>query len=298
MALFLGEMIGGSSLFECVNCSRPLDPRGSICDHCTTQNDPPNVRLAKKPDELAALDNNYSKIVAARTANQRAAVALIETFIKKEQRVAVARSAVEVAQFLSKPNSLYQTYHQQVFSNGRYAGTGPIDTIRVQFENAALPNLADKTVFGSLSVADKGQPDFGNTTMILSHEACKPRTTFFWGNPYVLSKTMKVNVGETFPLGYRSTWDDGYKLVTCKHYGEIDCRSLSSAECHDLLNKPTTAGDPDYIEAHYWKGFPASVVSKIVFSATKSPSQNEVFAWEMIKLLVASSHQHIKCEEI
>lgn len=285
-------------LINCTRCGRPLSPRHSQCDHCSALNDVPNVRLAKRPEETTALDTSYSTVLGSRTAAQRVAIEAVERFIVHEQHVAIARPAVEVANFLSKPNSLYQNYHQQVFSNGRYAGTGPIDTIRIQFENAALPNLADQIVFGSLSVAGRGQPDFGNTTMILSPDACKPRTTFFWGNPWVLSKTMRILVGETFPMGLRSTWENGYKLVTCKHHAEIDCKSLSPLECNDLLNAPTASGDPEYIEAHYWNGFPASVVSKIVFASSSGPSTSEILAWEIIQESVKAMHSHIVCEEV
>lgn len=282
---------------NCTKCGALLNPRESICDHCTGQNDSPNVRLAKSPTEVSALDAKYTSVFSGLSREDEKTIRKVEACVRTEQKVAVARSALEIAKFLATPNALYQTYHQQVFSSGKYAGTGPIDSRRIAFENAALPNLADQTVFGSLSIADQGQPNFGNTTMILSADACEPRTSFFWGNPYVLSQQMGLTLVEVFPEGFRSTWEDAFKLVVCKHHKEINGNALSVKNCHEMINRSSSDGDPDYIEAHYWKGFPASVISKIVFSSGKDTSENDKLAWKMIKLHAKATHPQIQCEE-
>ena len=112
-----------------------------------------------------------------------------------------------------------------------------------------------------------------------------------------MSKQLGIKNAEKFPEGFRAVWDEAYKLVTCKHHADIGTDDHDDEKCHELVNRSSPVGDPDYIEAHHWEGFPASKIFKIVFSPNKHTNEKDKLAWKMVKLQVAAMHNHIVCEE-
>ena len=164
---------------DCNFCNKLLNPRRTLCPHCYRPNAAPNIRLAMDPPELSELNKRYNASRSSASVRVTQRIADLTSAILINQKVAITRSAQKVAEFLDTPGALYQTYHQQVLSDGRFAGAGATDRIRIQFENAALPVIADIVVFGSLSVADRGQPHFGATTMILDPAISEPRISRF-----------------------------------------------------------------------------------------------------------------------
>ena len=145
-------------------------------------------------------------------------------------------------------------------------------------------------------MADRGQPHFGATTMILDPAISEPRTTFFYGNPKEVAADLNLLLAEEFPPGYRSMWADAYKLAVVKHSRDLDGSHKNLDQWHDLVNC-VASGKIDYIEAHIFEGFPASAISKIVFSPTAARSPTEHMAWEVIKGMAAAQFPHIVCEE-
>lgn len=281
-------------MFCCQHCGNTLDSRKRDCNYCFESNDAPNVRLARAPDEVTCLDAKYQEAIVRMPKGHNKVRLRFEQVVKNDGRVAIARSAIEVSGFINNRDSLYQNYHMQVLSGQRVAGSGQIDTVRTQFENTALPNLSDKIRFGALSINGSGVPYFGSATMILKPDTCINRTTFFYGNPLTLVKQLGIGAEETIPYGYRSDWDNCYKLAVAKHGKQLKQHMKTTDEFQSLIVSQTTDG-PDYIEAHIFEGFPPTTIEKIVYNGPVVDGDLEYIAWEMIRAISAANYPEMEC---
>ena len=281
--------------FDCRKCGEELDLTKEICTYCRVHNDPPNIRFANHPDEKSALETNYKNSLRKPGTSKRIATKVKRIFDTKG-RVAISRPPEEILNFISKDNAIYENYIMQILGGGKMAMDDEINNIRAQFENSIFPQFFQLIRFGSLYFTNEGLNYFGTLTMILKKEACINCTSFFYGNPYILSSKLGLSNKEIFPPGYRATWKDSHKLIVFKHSAELN-EKINKDELQVIINKDTKDG-PDYIEAHFFDGFPAKIIEQLVYSGSKAKGDINFMTWNVIKAKVSKSRLDIKCVEV
>jgi hypothetical protein len=265
------------------NASRVPDSRPD-CPACGHYNGPPNVRMAQKPEELAALETRFNNAVKA--CSTRGVFDKLEAFgaAVSTSKAVIARPFSEVLSLVEDEGISYTSFARQVQSGRRNPLDQGHDPIRNQFENAVFPNYYHSILFASLSMTGKGLSGYGGCTMVLKDHMIHDRATVFEENPAILGNESKLNLGlnDRFPPGYRATWHDRPKLAMAKLHSSIE-PDTNEDDFDSLLQSDNGKTDnSNCIEVHIYGSI--NVHSIEWLSTTKNLQRKDDLVWRALQI--------------
>jgi hypothetical protein len=260
----------------CETCGHALNPSGTQCDACQSSIGFPNVRLAVK--EESALEKRYhseSESVKLRKIENTAMN--FENSININANVVIARSVLDVMALLKSENSLIVTFHRQVASGARTAENNDFDPKRDMYESCANPMFYKEINYAALTFDNVGVSYYGEAHMKLNSKFIMNRTSFFEENAFILAKKLKLQLGDNFPAGYRSTWKDKGKLALCKLHASLD-EGRDTVEDFQKILVVEDGGNSDFIEAHIYGSIHQSCIENITLTSEVSPALKALFS--------------------
>lgn len=260
----------------CSNCGKLLSPRKINCPVCAFDNGAPNIRQAEESIEKSAL---ALRVAAARnhcSAYKLDAELLMLEDAGAKSRAVMTRSFTDLISLLSTNLNFYVGFAIQVDSDMRLPRPSSLDDVRRQWENAIMPNYADKILFASLSVAERGLRNYGGADIVLQDFALENRASVFDSNGLDFGRRHRLN--ETVPHGFRAKWRDRAAVVIAKLYGKLS-QGIKFHHIDNLLQVDAgPSGDDDFVEVHVFEGVNHDAFEKVLANPR---TQIEKQGWEL-----------------
>jgi hypothetical protein len=255
---------------NCKKCGYPLADEKRECQACSEDNGFPNVRLASRPDELAALQKRYD--VAEESSKARSYQPVLNDFglAVLNSKTVIARSYGFLDDVLEDGNRTWTSWARQLAGGQRVAEANEWDKARASFEPALFPNFHSDILFGCLSLNGTGLFAFGQCAVILKTDLIAVRTTVFEENPAIFCKRLRLVTGDPVPPGYRATWENRHHLAIAKLYPELTSTTKPSDYPAILLQNGRTTGDADYVEAHIFGPINRYTIESVIAKKPKA----------------------------
>jgi len=218
------------SRHSCPNCKTPLTPAQVTCKRghdCGSI----NVRIARRPDEVAELDRRYQESLddARQRGVQHVAQAFEEALRQRSQ--AVVNTHPGFVKRLGKENGFqYLNYYERQREGMDAEPSDKVFINRVMGDAFAYPQYGDKLRFAALALGPLGLPSYGPVSMVLKTDLLNDRAAVlernsyhFLAGHYCISPPTAADpfpVSEP-PLGYRADWQNRHKLAVAKHGGQL-----------------------------------------------------------------------------
>jgi len=255
------------SIELCSECDSPIQPTGVLCEVCQAPIGFPNVRRAIREDD--ALDKRYKLETASVKARGIEDVALKFQQAVDGANVVIARSVIELLSIVKNENLLISTFYQQVASRARMAENNAFDPKRAAIESLVHPFYYENIHYAALSLDNTGVTYYGEAHIKLKNKFISSRTSCFEGNAFNLVKKLELVMGDDFPEGYRSTWEQKGKLAVCKYHANLKKDACEVKDFQNILL--VDQANADFIEAHIF----GNIHVKCVDSVTLLPNASQ-----------------------
>lgn len=264
------DSVDGEVSDACADCGNGVDAHVRSCAVCGADCGFPNVRHARRSEELSALEKRWNDALVSCRARGCEDVL-------REFRLSVEGSFALIARPLSEVQTLFMDDRQQYVSFQKKVAQGSavprdneFDQTRSQYEAGLFPYYYSDMLFGSLSLDAKGMSGYGNTTLVLSEASISKRASVFEENPYSFAKKHKVLINDPFPVGYRADWHNRAKLAAAKLHSQLDPTTNVEEFSSILALDDGTTGGADFVEVHVFGPIVRRSVSQIVTKMPKS----------------------------
>jgi hypothetical protein len=237
-------------MINCKRCGQPVPDEKRECQACGEDNGYPNVRLAERTDELAALGQRLHDAEVSATARKckdvldRFGVAVLGS------RAVISRSLAIVQDLIESDRRTYTSYQRQLAYGARVAEDNEYDRVRTQVEAALFPNFHEDMLFGFLSLGNMTLTGYGAYAMVLKEEMIAHRATVFEENPMQLGRKLRFALTDPIPPGYCATWPRRDALAKAKLHSEIETTIPDVKFPAILVNDRCGTGNSDFIEVH------------------------------------------------
>lgn len=239
-------------MFKCDNCGYAVTHSERICPVCSEHVGYPNVRLAERSNEVAALE---ARVVAAfASAKARGVESELNSFSLsvKSSKAIMNRRLDTLQSWLNSNNPLFISFHQQVRSGLRIPEDSRWDQQRTSAENTISPNFYSSLSFAALSLDKIGMDYYGPYCVVLKDDLIAHRASVFEENPFVFNRKHAIISGQMPPVGYRAPWAHRSKLAVSKLAARI-VPGMFDTDFQNVLMEPRRAEpDCDYIEVHVY----------------------------------------------
>jgi hypothetical protein len=195
-------------------------------------------------------------------------------------RAVVARPLAAIQDLLDNEKVNYTTYHLQLQSQARVPNEG-FDKVRTQFEAALHPNFHQEIRYAALTLDDQWLKSFGEYAMILRSEMIENRATLFEENPWLFATRQRILLGQSLPLGYRSTWKDRGKLAQAKCHSKLSAKTERVEYPNILMQDGEARFEEDYVEVHIYGPFNRYSIEKVIGPEPKS--REDKLLWRKLK---------------
>jgi len=201
---------------RCPTCGAEVRAHEKDCPSCASFCWFPNVRKAKEPEELNALEERYQVAKAAALGRD-----LEPTFLAYQSALAgsvavICRSLDQVKALLSSDSAVYISFYRQRSSGGRRAEDTPIETQRELTDVRVFPSYNHEIRFAALSLDGMGVLFYGRCSLVLKSIAIQRRATVFWENAVDFCNRVCPDQTLPVPPGYRAPWPMRAKLAAAK----------------------------------------------------------------------------------
>ncbi len=251
-------------MIYCRRCSKPVPDEKRECQACGEDNGYPNVRLAQRADELAALQRRLGDAEASAAARRcrdvldRFGVAVLGS------RAVVSRSLATVQDLIGSDRRTYTSYQRQLAYGARVAEDNEFDRIRTQVEAALFPNFHQDMLFGFLSLGGVSLTGYGAYAMVLKENMIAHRATVFEENRIRWAKKLRLVLTDPIPSGYRATWPRRDALAKAKLHSEIDRVTPEAKFPTILVHDRGGTGNSDFIEVHIFGPLNRYTIEKLI----------------------------------
>jgi hypothetical protein len=252
---------------KCPNCGSEVTLDTINCNICHDFVGFPNVRLAQK--EATTLQLKYESCMASVEA--KGIKGIINDFEEAVNlaQVVMVRSFDHFLLAVGSDNALISTFHQQVAGGARLAENNDWDPFRDQVESTCHPFYHKSIHYAALSLTGFGVSSFGEAHITFRQNVIDKRTTFFQENPFDLIERLKMKMRERLPEGYRSTWEDKYKLAVCKYHSKLSASTTGDEDFQRTLLDDTSG---DFIEANIYGKIHRRSFQSVSFIGMSGPS--------------------------
>ncbi|MFN7922925.1 MAG: hypothetical protein U0Q16_22675 [Bryobacteraceae bacterium] len=243
---------------QCPTCGLDTGQHERHCPNCLSDLGFPNVRAARLPDEVSALDARFMEALA--NADAEATRSIVDDFAValESSAVVVCRQYGDVYDFLKSDNELYASFALLVEGKKRRPSAAPIDLARRQTDAIFFPYFEKEIRFAALSLDGLGAAHYGPVSIVLAPSAIRLRTSFFEKNTVEFAIERKLGPGRPVPPGFRSDWDRRHKLAVAKGHGRIRPSTAASDFPRIVLD-----GD-EFIEAHIYGPLHRRAIQRLV----------------------------------
>ncbi len=260
---------------RCTKCDGevPLDRRE--CPVCSQPAGFPNVRMAERPNEVAALDR---RVAAARAS---AAIQGLGAELDALARAVTGSKAVmnkrlaALHSWVSDSNPLLNSFYRQVDA-GRQHDRSAWDEQRSAAEAAINPYCYRELVYAALTLDDKGLTYFGEYSVLLKELTIEDRASVFEENPFLFNRRHGVVAGSSPPRGYRGPWNRRADLAIAKLHSKL-VHGMSEPEFADLLMERRQSRSGDFVEVHIYGPVNRLGVEKV--TGSKPPRRADRALW-------------------
>lgn len=237
----------------CSHCGYDVPASWERCPHCGLPGLFPNVRAAKEPLEVQALERRYKDAMEATEARGVSAVAVRFQEALAQSKAVMNRPSAVALQVMKSENEIYGTYYDLLRAHLRIPQGDEWDVLRVALEEALFPGYKEHIRFAALSVDGRGLRNYGDCSMVLRESMIAHRATVFQENCVLFMKRRgDLASGLQVPYGYRATWPERVKVCMAKKAHELvsDMQDRSFASL--LLRPGPTSADDDFVEVHVY----------------------------------------------
>jgi hypothetical protein len=257
---------------QCRGCRLSVANHVTLCPHCATWLDFPNVRAAGDPAEQAALNVRYDQACSdARTRNAATALTLFEEAVKTASRGVITRSLGTLNNLIISRNVLFRTFYQQV-ADGRVPEENEFDPYRPSTDHRLFPYYAERIHFATLSIGTTGAASYGGEQpcVLLLNETIQNRASLFEENSFIYCRRIQQPVAATLPPGLRATWANRHRLAVAKLGHLVTATTTPTDFPGILVEAGKTSKDEKFIEIHIHDPLTEAAVEKIRLPKVKS----------------------------
>ena len=235
---------------RCWKCGAEVPLSKRECSVCNADAGFPNVRVACREHEAAALTARYNDaLTSARARNVLAELNAFEAVVSASKAV-MNRSLGALSNWLNGASPLFLSFHKQVEHLGRAPDETDWDQQREAAEAAINPYYYRELSFAALTLDGRGMTYYGPYSVTLRSKTIEDRASVFEKNPFYFNKIHHVIAGQAPPHGYRSPWEGRGRLAVAKLQTDI-MPGCPAAQFADVLMEPKRGdSDCDFVEVH------------------------------------------------
>jgi hypothetical protein len=266
---------------KCSNCGEDVPAAARHCVVCDFDVGYPNVRLAERPEEVAAL---VSRAAAARTtANARDIESELIAFAKSVQisKAVTNKSLGALHSWLTDANPLMITFHQQVRAKLRIPEENIWDQQRASAENTVNPNFYEHISFGALTLDHFGLTHYGPYSISLKEDLITRRTSVFEENPFLFCQRHAIISGQPIPIGYRTVWSNRQELAVAKLESKVQKGQGLTAFTNILMEPRRDDPNCDFIEVHIFGTIHKAVIEHVAGPMPREDADRAL--WKKVK---------------
>lgn len=262
-------------MIVCSKCERENPYANEKCSICGNFLGFPNVNEAEDPNEIKALEERYQKAIeSVKAAKYESKLLDFENQVK--QSVAVINVDLDNLYYLlTKDNALYANYHLQTQSEIREFAETTNDKKRLGVDYTLFGSYANEIRDAALSLNNEGLESYGKFSVTLKELAIKHRASLLEENSYKFVKSKNIIAGGMIPPGYRTNWENRYKLAVAKLYKEIGKTNKTDYPKLILYNSGDRKQD-EFIEVYIYGTFNKEAFEAVTIK-TSQQSNDEMF---------------------
>lgn len=241
---------------------REIEELVTTCSSCGSFVGYPNVYLAEAADEQEALDARYTQAVAlAATGGTLTDLQEFEEAAKLSSAV-VSMSVARLRSLAVNKNELYSNYDLAVRAQVRRPALARNDQRRRAVDAKLWGTAAGEIRYAALSIDGRGLKSYGDCFVKLDDHFISHRTSVLEQNSFSFLKN--VTFADETPIGFRSNWDDRYKVAVAKCQSQILWNTEPSEFPLILLKAGDSRSNDEFIEVHIYGGFDFSACSSVI----------------------------------
>jgi hypothetical protein len=234
----------------CRKCKADVPLTNRECAVCNTDAGFPNVRVAGRESEAAALTARYDDAkVSAKARNIVSELKAFEDAVASSKAV-MNRSLGALSDWLNGSSALFLSFHNQVKHQGRVPNDTDFDQQREAAEAAINPYCYQELSFAALTLDGRGTTYYGPYSVTLKSVTIEDRASVFEKNPFYFNKIHHVVAGQPPPRGYRSPWDGRERLAVAKLQAQIASGCAAAEFPNILMEGRRDESDCDFVEVH------------------------------------------------
>jgi hypothetical protein len=235
--------------------------------------------------ERNALQERSDRAVAAAIARGSAAEAAELSALARASCAVLNVDIFYLRELVARGNSLHSNYHQGMRAETRKAAEALNDQHRLIVDAAMFGSYSNKIHFAALSPDGRGLDSYGAYAMRLREIAIEKRSSVVEENSFEFVEHHRLASGETWPLGYRSTWTDRSLLVLAK-LGDMLVPGLSKESlCQLMIYSDGNRANDQFLEVHIYGGFDGNAVESV--RGPKPKRADYAAVWKVVKEVLA-----------
>jgi hypothetical protein len=241
---------------------REIEELVTTCSSCGSFVGFPNVYLAEGVEEQQALDARYTEAVSlAATDGTLTNLQEFEEAAKLSSAV-VSMSVARLRSLAVNKNELYSNYDLAVRAQARRPALARNDQRRRAVDAKLWGTAAGEIRYAALSIDGRGLKSYGDCFVRLDDHFISHRASVLEQNSFSFLK--EVTFAEETPIGFRSNWDDRYKVAVAKCQSQILGHTKPSEFPSILLKAGDSRSNDEFIEVHVYGGFDFSACSSVI----------------------------------
>lgn len=247
----------------CPNCDSKILDTEKECSTCGWNAGCPNVRAAKRPEEVDALARRYDHAIQGAADN--GAEQALERFADniKNSRAVINVELDFLNTFVTSDKLLYSNYDLSVRSKTRKPAAENFDRHRRTIGAILFGHYAQEIRYAALSLDGSGPKYHDSYAITLREVAIIDRATLLEDNSYHFVATHNIQPGGNIPHGYTSIWTDRHKLAVAKLWDQISSGTTEPEHPRILLFSEGKRDTDRFIEVHIYGGFDNRAIESV-----------------------------------
>lgn len=249
-----------------------------MCPHCGSGLTAPNVRAARRQEEVAALRRRYVKVTSVRTPGLRDRQRQLQNLVESEGRAVINRSISALTSMLGSQVDISGQYYRGIMAGTRIFGQGKVNTVRVIADTAFFPNYHESIRFACLTTTNAGLLSYGPCSVVLKTHLIEHRASLLDENSlYFVNRVAKD--GDLFslyelPPGHRADWDGRGTLSVVKFGAGLLSQCAGQGD-DPIFRRGSSQEYDEFIEIHIFSEITKEAIECVVIPKCAS-SREEV----------------------
>ena len=251
---------------NCPECHYSFPDGQLFCPHCNRPSRFPNIVVAERPEQVAALEKRYQVALAdARDRDCEAVLTLFEQRVLEASEAVVCRSVLETLRVVESDRVLFSTYYHLIEDEQVLPRTDEWRRARELADEVLHGSFAKRNIyFAALALGGEGLANYGPCSWVLAERMIDFRTTVFEENSAVFFRKKAIRKADVQTLGYRAVWQRRGKLAACKLGSRLRQKTSESEFANILCKTGKDSGQDDFVEAHVFGSMTYRAIDRIV----------------------------------